>query len=381
MKPKVVATSWHPGGANAIVPVITRLKEECQIELITIGHEYSEKIFTDAGLNYRKISDYGLKDVSASAMENLLRKESPNLVLTGTSAQDEKNRNIIEQTITLAAKNQSIQTLSVLDFWGNYSLRFDNIYTGEHFKFLPDKIAIMDIYAEKDMLAEGFDKSKLVITGNPHFDTLESKANHFTKKQKKILRESFGLNKNIILFYAANAWKKDKEAYGYWDLDNITLINETLREVAEQGNNGADVIVKLHPRTPDDDIREINQYLSKNAKNMAVVKNIDTQAVVLATDLTLTPTSTVGIEAVYMKKPCISLQPGLKCQDFLSILTKNSIIPIGYTSQECKSLVKKAITDTNYREKELIEKASSFRTDGRATERVTDLVYEMLAQE
>jgi len=88
--------------------------------------------------------------------------------------------------------------------------------------------------------------------------------------------------------------------------------------------------------------------------------------------------STVGIEAVYMRKPCISIQPGLITEDFLAVLTKNRLIPVGYIEEDCKSLIKKVIVDKTYREKELIEQASSFRTDGKATERVTNLVYEML---
>ena len=79
-----------------------------------------------------------------------------------------------------------------------------------------------------------------------------------------------------------------------------------------------------------------------------------------------------------MSKPCISIQPGLITEDFLAVLTKNGLIPVGYTKEDCKSLVKKAILDDDYREKQLIEQASSFRTDGKATERVTNLVYEML---
>ncbi len=62
----------------------------------------------------------------------------------------------------------------------------------------------------------------------------------------------------------------------------------------------------------------------------------------------------------------------------MAILTKNEIIPVDYTPEDCRALVKKAFVDRNYREQELIQQASSFRTDGRATERVTDLVYQLL---
>ena len=382
MKKKILATSWHPGGMNAIVPVIKRLNKEKKVELLTIGHQYSEGILDSQGIDYKKITDYGLNDVSTHSMEELLRKELPKLVLTGTSAQNEDNRDVIEQTITLAAKRIGIKSLAVLDFWGNYSLRFNDIYTGEHFKFLPDKIAIMDKYAEKDMLNEGFDKDKLVITGNPHFDNLESKARNFTETEKKDIRKKIGLNVNVLLFYAGNVWKKKKKDFGYWDLDNIQLVEEVLNDLAQQGKKSSGMVVKLHPRVPTEDLKEITQYIDEHSKEkMVLVKNIGPQELVLASDLTLTPYSTVGIEAVYMGKPCISIQPGLREEDYLAILTKNKLIHAGYTKEDCKKLVEKVIIDDDYREKELIEKASSFRTDGKATERVTNLVYEMLAHQ
>jgi len=379
MKKKILATSWHPGGANAIVPVIKRLSDEKKVDVITVGHQYSEKIFEAAGIPYKKITDYGLKDVSSGSMDALIQTEAPRLVLTGTSAQDENNKDVIEQTVTLAANKQNVLTLAVLDFWGNYSMRFNDIYTGEKFKFLPDKIAIMDQYAMKDMLSEGFNKNRLAITGNPHFDNLESKAKAFTSSEKQGIRERIGLTTEIIFFYAANAWKKGMKDLGYWDLDNIQLINEAISELSDDQKNKIGVAIKLHPRVPSEDLDAITNYLNTHPSNqIKLVTGIGSQELVLASDLTFTPFSTVGIEAVYMGKPCISLQPGLTGHDFLSILTKNRIIPVGYTKQECKDLVKRAIVNEHYRKKDLVSKASTFRTDGKATERVTNLVYDLL---
>ena len=378
MKKKIIATSWHPGGVNAILPVIKILNKEGKVDVVTIAHQYSEKILDEKGINYKTINDYGLSDVSVKSMERLLQEESPDLVLTGTSAQDENNRDTIEQTITLAAKRSGIISLAVLDFWGNYSLRFKDIHTGKSFKFLPDKVAIMDKFAEKDMLKEGFDKERLVITGNPHFDNLEIRARKFTDKEKHILREQIGLNSDLQVFYAANAFKKEKDNLGYWDLNNICLINEVLGKLPEEQKNRTSLVVKLHPRVPADDLEEISQYINQHSGGrIKLVTNISSQELVLASDITLISFSTVGIEAVYMRKPCISIQPGLKGEDYLAILTQNGLIPVGYNIDDCKSLVKRAIVDKKYRKGELVDKALSFRTDGKATERVTNLVYKM----
>ena len=64
MKPKILATSWHPGGMNAIVPVIKRLNQQGKVNVVTVGHQYSEAILDSHGIGYKRISDYGLEDVS-----------------------------------------------------------------------------------------------------------------------------------------------------------------------------------------------------------------------------------------------------------------------------------------------------------------------------
>lgn len=376
---KIVAASWHPGAANAISPVIKRLINEGKISVVTIGHQFSEEIFQSKGIDYRTVASYGLRDVSVDSMIQLLQVESPDLVFIGTSTQDDDNKDVIEQTLTLAARVTGIKSLAVLDFWASYSLRFNDIYTGERFKFLPDKIAIMDQIAQQAMLDEGLDKERLVVTGNPHFDGLPNKARNFTEDKIQATRQKVGLSADLLLLYAGNAFKKERKALGYWDLDIIDLINETMEVLPEEQGRKVGVAVKLHPRVPDDDLASIDQYIKRNSEGMIkLVRNIGVQELVLASDLTLISTSTVGIEAAYMRKPCISVQPGLKGKDLL-IISEEGIIPVGYTIEDCKALIKKAILDSEYRVR-LLERASDFRTNGKATERVTKLLYRMLKQ-
>ncbi len=376
---KILATSWHPGGANAISPVIKLLRAEKKTEVVVIGYQFSEKIFQNDGIDYRTIESYGLKDISVDSMEKFLVRESPDLILIGTAAQDENNRDVIEQTITLAAKRKDVKSLAVLDFWGNYSLRFNDVYTGEEFKFLPDKIAIMDSYAERAMLKEGFQRDRLVITGSPDFDELENMAESFAEPEKQRIQSKIGLDVDMLIFYVANVWKKEVDKLGFWDLDNLKLINEVLSELPVGFENKVGIVTKLHPRTPEEDSKEVNQYINQApGGKIKLVADINPEELILSSDLVLTAYSTLGIKAVYMKKPCISIQPGLKTEDSLEILTKNEIIPVGYTKENCKSLINKAIKDKDYREQELIKKASNFKTDGKATERVKKLVYQLL---
>ena len=114
---KIIATSWHPGGANAIIPVIKRLQKEEGVEMTIIGHEVSKGTFSKAGIDYQVIKDHGIEDVSINSMTKLIKKIHPELILTGSSVQDKDTRDVIEQTLTLAATGREIKSLSVLDWY------------------------------------------------------------------------------------------------------------------------------------------------------------------------------------------------------------------------------------------------------------------------
>ncbi|MBT5023078.1 hypothetical protein HOK51_08190 [Candidatus Woesearchaeota archaeon] len=378
MKPKVLATSWHPGGMNAIAPVIKLLQEKNLIELVVMSHNFSEKILDSHNIPYKTIQDYDITQVSVENMKQILDTEKPDLVFTGTSVQENKKDIAFEQTIIKAAKEKKMTTLAVLDFWGQYSERFGKLEPQDEFTILPDTLAIMDEYAKKDLIEREFPSDLLKITGNPFFDNIENYALNFSETDKQNIRKKIGLEQNVLLFYAANAWKQNIEKFGYWDLENIIIIDNALESVPANLKEKTGVCVKLHPRCPSEDLEEIQTYIHNSKNNIKLVSNMNSHDLILSTNITFTPSSTAAIEAIYMNKPAASIQPGLKCQDYLSILTKNDIAPVGYTVDDCKALVRRVITDSNYREHELREKASRFRTDGKATERVTALVYEML---
>lgn len=97
---------------------------------------------------------------------------------------------------------------------------------------------------------------------------------------------------------------------------------------------------------------------------------------ILATDFTLVSVSTVGAEALFLERPCISLQPGLAKEDEF-ILSASGNVPVGYTIDDCLAELGQMLSDEEYR-CFLSQMAVGFSTDGKATQRVTNLVYEML---
>lgn len=367
---KILATSWHPGGANTIVPVIKKLMAEGKVDVTVVGHEFSEPIFEKAGIPFQTVQNFGLDDISAMSMEKLLKMVLPNLVLTGTSGQEGKRCDVIEQTVTVAAKNLGITSVAILDYWAGYLQRFTDERTGERLALLPDYVAIIDEIAEREMLAEGFPKEKLVVTGNPHFDNLSARAKNFTETQRREIWQKIGLSCQTLFFFAGNGFSSDKKNCGFWDMDILELIAQVLPNLPDIG-----VAARLHPRMPEEDKLQISEFIGKAGEKIRLVDDIDSQTLALAADLTIVANTTVGLEAVYMGKPVISLQPGLIGEDIL-LVSKEGFIPVGYDKETCKDLLRKAM-DPSYRS-QIVKQCASFTTDGKATERVVKLVYSLL---
>lgn len=367
---KVFCTSWHPGGMNAIVPVIRKLMVDDKVEVVVMGHEFSEPILKQAGISYKTIKDYGLVDISLASVEKILEQEKPDIVFIGTASQEEKPIDILEHTLTLAARKMSITTLAVLDFWMNYWQRFTDVRTGEKLALLPDFVAVMDQVALQDMLKQDFPKEKIVVTGNPHFDSLTQRVASFTSQERSEVLAKVGLSVETLFFFAGTAFSDAKAVTGYWDLDVLEIIAKALKELPSVG-----LAVRLHPRMPAGDVQQISDFIAQSGLNIKIVLGVTSQDLVLASDLTISSNSTLLVEAVLMGKPALSLQPGLIGDDQL-IVSRNKVIPVAYDTDRAYELVLQAADSGN--RQELVKMASSFTTDGKATDRVVELVYSLL---
>lgn len=380
MKKKILATSYHTGGVNAISPVIRRLKEEGRADVVVIGYKDAEKIFQTNHIDYRTISAYGLKDVSVDSMRWPLKLESPDLILTGQSCQDKTQSDVIDQTITSAGKEKGIPTISISDFWTGRVPYFSDVFSENgKFKFLPDCITVLDEIQKDIMIKEGFPQDKLIITGNPHFDNLASLRNNFSKEDLEQVRKDLGLGlDSYVLLYASQPVEfyygsdpSDPKFLGYTEKTVLSDLITAMDSI--QHTKKLELIVKAHPRENENELRDI---ISKHGKKYPVDKNYDTRKAILASDLILSPFSTVLVEATYMNKICISVQPGLLKDDFLPTNQLGITVPI-YKKEELLPTLMKAISDEAYK-KELAEKRKQLSSDGKATERVTDLVYDMI---
>ncbi len=368
MKKKVLVASYYPGGANALAPVVKRLQEEGKVDVVTVGYKYSERIFHDNGISYRTLDSYGLPDASTDSMKKLLEAESPDLVITSTASEIEHKNQSIDQLLIEASSKRGIKSLSVLDFWGNYNHR--------RFKKVPDKIAVIDDLAKETMMKDGFNERKLVITGNPYFDDLAKLKDSFSQEDKYKVRKYLNFPQidadSYLLLYASQPIEKD---YGKrLGFDEKTSLKELLDSVERLSyKDKTSVLVKIHPREDEDNLKDVVKGYSFP---IVVNKDYRVRDAVLASDVVVSPFSTVLVEAAYLDKPGVSLQPGLKKHDMLITNHLGFTVPV-YRKGDVGSVIDRLLMDKKYA-RQLAEKRKGFVNDGKATDRVLNLVYEML---
>lgn len=172
---KVLVGGWHPGSVTMTTSVVKELRARG-----------TPTVVAAYGLGYKFFRKYGIepdlivKSADPATARQLVGDVRPTTVLTGTSSMpDPKNPHAIENELTLAARQQtgqSILTVGILGFWENYLSKFAELDLTKtppgivkRFKYMRDVVCVVDDRAFQEMVELGFDPGKLKVTGNPYY--------------------------------------------------------------------------------------------------------------------------------------------------------------------------------------------------------------------
>ena len=375
MRKKLLTASCHPGSARPIIPVIKAFEIEDKYDVVNLCQGPAVDVFKKGGLEFKTLEDYGIKGVSLEGLKKVLDIEKPDGLLVGTSGQEKDTPEVIEQKVVLAGIMGGVRAIGVLDAWCNYLERVSDIYTGETFKYMPYKMAIMDKAALREMLDLGFREEDLVVTGNPCFEDHGKRAERFTYEQQQAMRRHFGFeNTSVVGVWLGTVLDWMKPNVGFWETDNMDVLVNAFKQMP---NEDVGMVIRSHLRTTENEIDLIREVVEKSGDKRLVISNEgDYVDVILASDVALTTYSTGGMEALYLGKPCVSIQPGLTGQDYF-FASREGIVPFSHTPEGCEGLVQAVMTNRDYR-REIVEKAASFRPEGKATPKIKKLVEEVL---
>jgi hypothetical protein len=360
---KVVCFAREAGGAEAIAPVIKKLKRDYTVLLY--ARDYAKQVFIRHDLPFIEIPspDKGVIDA-------ILEKQSPDFIFT--SATSLPWNDMTERYFWQSGLEREIPTMAVIDQWQNYAIRFSGIGSEEKLAYLPDYICTLDSYAKNQMIADGIPETKILITGQPAFDAILHYQKEFRDKGEKI-RETLGISIGdhpIIVFVSEALFRDFKSGLGYSEVDALRILLDSIKTEAET-NKGQKytLIIKLHPqnRLEDFDALDIDRY-----RNFFTICWIGTEVpprdTVMIADIVVGMASILLVESILLQKPTISLQPNTQKDNNL-IATKTRAIPLINNSLDFGELFHRLLSDDKYRSNYL-KTQKKISVDGHAADRI-----------
>ena len=283
---RVVVSASDPGAANAVFPLIRKLKKHT---LLNIIEGPAKKIFCSWDIDF-KDSD----KISQAELERMLTKFKPNLFLAGTSVGP-----TIDKKVLYYCKKRKIRSIYILDYWSNYVQRFSN--NPGDFKFLPDLICVMDDLAKKEMVKLGFNPKVICVTGNPYFE-------YFTT--------GFGTSGNehdSILFISQPLSRVNKtHKLNMFGFDEFSVFDDLLAVLSGLKKQDVKLSLRLHPK---DYPSKYNSYLKKHGN--VKIDRLDLKNSLKKHGLVFGMNSIVLYLANLVGRNVVSYQPGLSKNELI----------------------------------------------------------------
>ena len=364
----IIAVGGDYGGAAALAPVIQALRARGQEAVRAIGYGQATGVWAHAGLHFDTMSEF-----SAAAAEAMLTSAEASIVVTGTSMNDV----MLEQRFVRTARSLGLPSVAILDGWVNYDERF---MTADGARCLPNRIAVMDEAARAEMVDAGFDPAILVITGQPAFDDLPRWTNAEAERRACGLRQSWGVapNGRAVLFVSQPLRRlyggPDNDTYfGYDEQLVLRLLISSLEEISHAESLPLTLVIRPHPREDP----ALLSTLTSSFVTVIVSADGHGRDAALAADLVTGMTSVLLLEACYLQRVTVSLQPGLRRPDVLQtnrLAYSDAVYDAGDTPQ----VLRRALLDEAARSHRQ-NRLRSLSVDGLASQRVIALLDNLRA--
>ncbi len=366
----VLAIAGDAGGANAIAPVISRLRKLSR-PVVALAYRQARSAWSAAALALQDLAE----DTDTESAIGYLRSAQAALLLTGTSF----NGVDLEKRFLSAARKQGIPSIAVLDFWSNYRVRFAD--DQGRLAYLPDRIAVMDDHARREMVEEGFDPQRIKVTGQPAFDDLVSIRLRGAGEARANIRRRLGISEEACLVLFAS--QPLKQLFGqdhtnplYPGYTQRTVLRSTvaaLDRISQRRSQPITLLIRPHPREQSEDFSS----LGRDHVRIVVDGSSDRHDSVMASDLVIGMTTMLLVEACLLGCIVVSLQPELRLPDPLPTNRWRASRAI-YREEEIEPTLESLLLDDSVRQEQRAQ-ATRVRFDPFAAERVIALMDELIS--
>ena len=215
-----------------------------------------------------------------TALLEILDSIRPDLVVTTNSPRS-------EMAAVIAAKDMNIKSIAIIDMFGVRCLPW--------FKE-PDfasKICVLSEDVKQFLIRSGINSNKLVVTGNPMFDSLVM--NYQTKK-KEI--DGFRMNRPSTVLWASQAEPEQGGDFGKPGNPELPLKIESKLIDIFRNNSDWKLIIRNHPSESPRNYPEFIEYSDQSESIEDLLKRVD---------VVVTLTSTVGFQGILYGTKLITL--------------------------------------------------------------------------
>jgi len=280
----------------------------------------------------------------------------------------------LQLSIIKEAKKRNIPTISI-QHGSNTESSISYVHPKHHIRDetnnlnfpLPQKICVWSEKSKEDLIKSGnFPDDIPVITGDPKIDFLPYAITRFN--QKNICKKLKIPSEKKIIVYATQPFANIQE--------KELITNSIFRSIKKLDDTF--LLIKVHPN--EDNLSFYKEIAEKfKVTNYSIQQFFNLYEILFISDVVINAYSTVGIEAMRMKKPVISLDmfglhgndPLIKSGISIVVNSETQLIPAIKNCFKIKD-IDKIIT-----ERELFAEREIGKVDGQASSRIFNLILEL----
>lgn len=298
---RILFFSSEPGGAEVLIPAIQLLQSTTDYEVIVAGYGHGLHRFKAKKIDCKEIGRIEEGDLA------LLKQIAPDLLIT--SATSLPAFDMSDRHLWLGARSLGVPSVAFLDQWQNYAARFSGADAKSRMLYQPDFINCINEVGEQEMLAEGFEKSRLMKFGHPYLSTLRTGYNNIIREEVAS-RIGLDFQEKVVVFASESIREHFGKSRGYDQHDALDMFFRILNT----SSGALRPVLKLHPK---DNPEEYSQYIKRYKANLTIMVTDELNSIecISLADYVFGMSSIMLVEAWCLGKPVISLQPNLQVQD------------------------------------------------------------------
>ena len=334
------------------------------IQLSALLKDYFEKLFT-----YRTFSPV----LEIELMKRAIQVEKPDLVLIACGYCQ------LGRAAVIAGKLKGVPTLenqhgNIFPTHIGYLHAKDEISPDGSVKSsycpISDKTAVYGYYY-KDVLTKvsAYPEDSVVVTGQPRYDFLAD-ADKIFNKDKFCDRYNLDYKKKIVLIMTEKFSIRE---------DNVTFLENILKSTKNIPN--VQIVVKPHPGERSKWYKEVVK--NQDVEALVLSKRSNTYEAIYTCDLMIAFCSTTVTEAIILRKTVITVNLTDRPAQ-MPYAESGAVIGV-YRSEDLAHAIKSALYDKNTRERLKTNRDNfiyehCYSVDGKATERVVNLITQMIKE-